>query len=300
MTSTDIAKEFNVSYQTIINYLRKNSVSIRKSSKKLFDDHLLSAAYLSGLSLKQVAEKYNTSEATVCNALKKNNIKARPLPKGKDHPLWRGGKYHDADDYVVISNDGKRFHRELMKTLIGRDVYHWECVHHIDGDKSNNNVNNLVIMPIREHTRFHNFLYFRGLEISENNLKLYARQESNFYFRFTKTDFDKHSGIDKLPKVSKKRAKCQEKGCDNERYGNKKICNKHYQRVRAKERGYWISGGGRKAQFRLGASDEGKKLSGKKHGLFGRKLSKEIKEKMSASKIGKNISDDTRNKRSKV
>lgn len=250
--STEIAKYYSVSYVTIIKFLRENGIIIRSKPVKKYSYQLLVDDYLSGLSLDEVAVKNLTSIGTVFRALKINNITTRPRPSGKDHPLWRGGAYKDLDNYVILSSeDNKRFHRELMKSLIGRELESWECVHHVNHNKSDNNIENLVIMPMREHTRFHNFLRVRGIEISRNSLELYAIKENDLYYRFTKKDFEKHANIDKIPKPPKKRKKCQEDGCNNKRYGNQKICNKHYQRKRAKERGYWISGGGRKAIFKL-------------------------------------------------
>ena len=42
-----------------------------------------------------------------------------------------------------------------MEQAIGRPLTRRETVHHIDGDKLNNDVSNLQLMTYREHTLLH-------------------------------------------------------------------------------------------------------------------------------------------------
>ena len=59
--------------------------------------------------------------------------------------------------YKAKRVNGKKVdeHRFIMEQLIGRKLKRTEVVHHIDGDKSNNNINNLQLMTLSEHTRIH-------------------------------------------------------------------------------------------------------------------------------------------------
>lgn len=59
--------------------------------------------------------------------------------------------------YKAIKVDGVKhdYHRWLMEQKLGRKLDSNEFVHHIDGDKSNNNVSNLCIMSRSEHARLH-------------------------------------------------------------------------------------------------------------------------------------------------
>lgn len=48
-------------------------------------------------------------------------------------------------------------HRYVMSQHIGRELYPEEDVHHIDGDKTNNDIDNLILFPSRSaHLKFHN------------------------------------------------------------------------------------------------------------------------------------------------
>lgn len=46
-------------------------------------------------------------------------------------------------------------HRVIMENFIGRLLYENEIVHHIDGNKKNNLIDNLEIMTDQEHSRIH-------------------------------------------------------------------------------------------------------------------------------------------------
>ena len=243
-TLKEIGIIFNVSFSTVRNILKRHNINT-SARKHNYQDIVNN--YLFGLTITEIAKKLQVSIGTISRVLKINSISIRPRLQGKDHPLWKGN-YKDKEGYIIDTNTNSKQHRLYMETIIGRKLELWECVHHINGNKTDNDISNLVIMPMREHTRFHSFLYSRGLETSKQNLETYARLEFQFYYRFTKKDFMKHSNITKIEKPKIQKPKCIISGCENERYGNR-LCNKHYQRKRAKERGYWLSGGGRKAKI---------------------------------------------------
>ncbi len=60
--------------------------------------------------------------------------------------------------YVEFTNGphkGKALHRVTAESVIGRKLERHEHVHHIDGDRSNNDPSNLQVLSIREHARLH-------------------------------------------------------------------------------------------------------------------------------------------------
>lgn len=53
------------------------------------------------------------------------------------------------------AHKGKMIHRLVMEKFIGRELFSHEVVHHIDGDKSNNSIDNLALMTTSAHARLH-------------------------------------------------------------------------------------------------------------------------------------------------
>lgn len=59
--------------------------------------------------------------------------------------------------YKAIKVNGIKhdYHRWIMEQTIGRKLNSDEIVHHIDGDKTNNDINNLEIISRADHSRLH-------------------------------------------------------------------------------------------------------------------------------------------------
>lgn len=96
--------------------------------------------------------------------------------KGSNHPRWLGGRKVDKDGYVLVYKPTHvnadirgyiREHREVLENDMGRLLEKSEVVHHIDGDKGNNKVENLMLFGNHgEHLSFHRLVRLRERAMS--------------------------------------------------------------------------------------------------------------------------------------
>jgi hypothetical protein len=85
--------------------------------------------------------------------------------KGDQSPNWRGGVSINSGGYIcdlvpdhphAAQNGYVRRHRLVVEKAIGRYLDPEEVVHHIDGDKLNNSIENLMLFATtRDHTIYH-------------------------------------------------------------------------------------------------------------------------------------------------
>lgn len=72
---------------------------------------------------------------------------------------WKGGRLKDTYGYILIwDSDKKKYvkeHRKIVENYIGRELLPSEDIHHKNGIKDDNRIENLEIMKKSEHTSFH-------------------------------------------------------------------------------------------------------------------------------------------------
>ena len=77
--------------------------------------------------------------------------------KGEKSPNWRGGSQLERTGYLSIRFNGIKvyLHRHLMEQKLDRKLYRSEHVHHINHDKLDNRIENLILINANEHSSYH-------------------------------------------------------------------------------------------------------------------------------------------------
>lgn len=87
----------------------------------------------------------------------------------KDHKTYSENGYLVKYEKGYNKKGNVKVHRAIMEEHLGRKLSPDEVVHHIDGNKKNNDISNLKVMTRGEHSRLH-----REKELAEGK-KLFGR-----------------------------------------------------------------------------------------------------------------------------
>lgn len=96
-------------------------------------------------------------------------------------PTSRNGYLYseDLNSYKIIGNRSRRklMHIDVMEKALGRDMKDGEVIHHIDGNKTNNELSNLLLTNKSEHKSLHVQLEKLSFEFLKQGLIIFDSKE---------------------------------------------------------------------------------------------------------------------------
>lgn len=72
---------------------------------------------------------------------------------GELHPRWKGGIWLSKKGYIYKGK--KLLHRLIMEDNLNQELESYEVVHHINGNKQDNRLENLEVLTRNEHSKLH-------------------------------------------------------------------------------------------------------------------------------------------------
>ena len=142
MSTTDVAAVMGVTVSVARRMLLADSVKLRSRAEGV----RLAAPKLSALRTGKA--RHFTPEWCA------NLSKAR-LEHSAKHAAGVSVKPNGYIEHTTGANKGRSVHNTLVEARIGRRMRPNEVVHHIDGDRANNSIENLALMTRAAHTRLH-------------------------------------------------------------------------------------------------------------------------------------------------
>ncbi len=122
-----------------------------------------------GVIINVMGDSLRSGHTKSCGCLNRElSIKRTLGMNGKKSFSWKGGRYKTGMGYIYIYTPEHPYstkagyileHRSIIEKYLDRILSPFEVVHHRDGDKSNNDINNLMLFNNNtDHLNHHRFI----------------------------------------------------------------------------------------------------------------------------------------------
>lgn len=160
-----LAAEYGVTVSTIREIARRQGITVnpRGNNAREFpcdDVSEMANLWRSGVSQEEIGRRYGASQIVISRVLSQSGItKEQRKRSGERSNLWKGGRINHPAGYIqLLIPDDHRFasmrngtgyvmeHRLVMAETLNRPLSSRETVHHINGIRSDNRIENLQLM----------------------------------------------------------------------------------------------------------------------------------------------------------
>ena len=151
-----IAEKLKAGQAHVCKILKEGGIACRFAPWSHSRIEKMLALYQSGVSVGETARKIHTNRQTVRKYLRASGVEIRPhseaTGKIENNPNWKGGR--SVGEYIYIRCPDHPHcnwagyvleHRLVMEKHLGRYLRSKEVVHHRDGNKHNNGIENLQL-----------------------------------------------------------------------------------------------------------------------------------------------------------
>lgn len=119
----------------------------------------------------------------------------------------RRGTVHDSNGYSYVQDGNERvfIHTKVAEEKLGRPLTQTEVVHHINGDKKDNSIENLYVFENqKQHMLSHNSLEELSFYLVKNNYIKFDTNSARYYLNKSNLNFEKSYGFENIAIKQKK------------------------------------------------------------------------------------------------